>query len=336
MKTATAEMKVPTGAFTVAPGVWGMKDKIVNFYMIQDLETEDWILVDAGLKWSYGKIKEMARSLFGKESRPSCIILTHGHFDHVGAVHRLAEEWEVPVFAHHMEIPYLTGKSSYPPPDSTVGGGMMSAMAFMYPKAPINIWQFVRVLPSDETIPGIHGWKYIHTPGHAPGHISLFREEDKVLIAGDAFVTTKQESAISSLTSKRESSGPPKYFTTDWDAAEASVRKLAYLHPNTAATGHGAPMRGTELKEALEYLIKNFKEVAVPSQGRYVTQAAIADANGVVYVPENKSSLNQHIIWKALTVSAAIALGFAISNITMRRRRNRLYKEDMLNFEYNY
>ncbi|WP_207497185.1 MBL fold metallo-hydrolase [Aridibaculum aurantiacum] len=330
------ERKVPAGAFTVAPGIWGMKDKIVNFYMIEDQQSGGWVLIDAGLKWSYGKIKSMATKLFGKESKPTCIVLTHGHFDHVGSVARLAEEWEVPVFAHYMEIPYLTGKSSYPPPDPSVGGGMMSAMAFMYPKTPINIWQHVRVLPNDETIPGLNGWKYIHTPGHAPGHISLFREDDKILIAGDAFVTTKQESAISSMTNRRELSGPPKYFTTDWDAAEASVRKLAYLHPNVAATGHGAPMEGAELKESLEHLVKNFREIALPAQGRYLHQPAVADVNGVVYVPEKQNAASNGMVWKAFSVSAAIALGFVISNISTKRRRLRYYKQDMLNFEYNY
>ena len=52
--------------FQVAPGVWGMKDIFVNMYMIQDSESGKWVLVDAGLKTSAGKIKKMAADLFGE------------------------------------------------------------------------------------------------------------------------------------------------------------------------------------------------------------------------------------------------------------------------------
>jgi len=122
--------KVPSNLFTVAPGVWGRKDVFVNFYMVQDQEDDKWVLVDSGLKWSASKIKEMATHLFGAGSTPKAIILTHGHFDHTGSVEKLAEEWDVPVYAHHLEIPYITGESNYPPADPTVGGGLMATMSF--------------------------------------------------------------------------------------------------------------------------------------------------------------------------------------------------------------
>jgi len=109
------QKKNTTNFFTVAPGVWGMKDVFVNIYMILNPFDGNWVLVDAGLKWSAPKIKKMAQQLFG-DSKPSAIILTHGHFDHVGSLEKLIEEWNVPVYAHYLEIPYLTGKSSYPHP----------------------------------------------------------------------------------------------------------------------------------------------------------------------------------------------------------------------------
>jgi glyoxylase-like metal-dependent hydrolase (beta-lactamase superfamily II) len=113
-------------------------------------------------------------------------------------------------------------------------------------------------------------WQWIHTPGHTPGHISLFRKSDGILIAGDAITTVKQESLLSVLTQKQELNGPPAYFTTDWNKAEESVRTLQQLKPTLAITSHGAPMRGEELKAALEDLSANFHEEAVPEQGRYV------------------------------------------------------------------
>lgn len=302
--------------FSVAPGVWGKKELFVNFYMIQDRVTGSWALVDAGLKWSAPKIRRMAVELFGEEKHPVAIILTHGHFDHVGAVATLAEEWNVPVYAHRLEIPYLTGRSSYPPADPTVGGGVMASMSWAYPKGPIDIHSFVKPLPDDNTIPGLSDWKYIHTPGHAPGHISLFRESDKVLIAGDAFVTTKAESAFYALTHLKHLSGPPKYFTCNWASAKLSVLKLAALDPEVAATGHGKPMHGEEMRNALHNLSRRFEELAQPAQGRYVNEPAVTDETGVLFLPPQPQSATIPTAVKVLGISLAV---LSVAYILYRR-----------------
>ena len=72
------------------------------------------------------------------------------------------------------------------------------------------------------------------TPGHTPGHVSLWRADDQAVIAGDAFITTSQESVYAVMTQREELHGPPQYFTTDWDAAKLSVQKLADLNPTVA------------------------------------------------------------------------------------------------------
>ena len=294
--------KKESGIFNVARGVWGMKDIFVNFYMVANPDNT-WVLIDAGLKTSAPKIKKMARKLFGANDKPSCIILTHGHFDHIGSLKLLAEEWDVPVYAHSLEMPYLTGKSSYPPPDPTVGGGIMPVLSVMFPRGPIDIWGRLTILPEDGTLPNLPGWKFFHTPGHAPGHISLFREEDRVLIAGDAFVTTNQQSALSIMFQKKELCGPPKYFTYDWDLAKQSVRELIKLDPETVATGHGKPMQGPEMREALHELNNNFYEEAVPEGGRYTHHPAVADATGFIYIPPASFNKRKAII-KVLGIAA--------------------------------
>lgn len=314
--------KETTDVFSVAPGVWGKKDLFVNYYFIQDEDNGSWVLVDAGLKWSASKIKSTAEQLFGPNTRPSAIILTHGHFDHIGALETLLDEWNVPVYAHTLELPYLNGKSSYPPADPTVGGGMMATMSWMYPKGPVNLTSQLQQLPTDNSVPGLKQWKYIHTPGHSPGHISLFREGDKVLIAGDAFVTTKAESALYALSYRKHLSGPPMYFTCNWASAKISVLKLAALDPEIVATGHGVPMFGQEMRNALNRLSTRFDALALPSTGRYVNEPAVTDESGVLYVPPAPAPVSARTV-KILGLSLAVlSLGLLIYQQVKMKKKN--------------
>jgi glyoxylase-like metal-dependent hydrolase (beta-lactamase superfamily II) len=133
------------------------------------------------------------------------------------------------------------------------------------------------------------GWRWIATPGHAPGHVSLWRDSDRALIAGDAFITTTQESAYAVATQRPEIHGPPMYYTPDWENARDSVQRLARLEPELAVTGHGPAMHGPAMREALHTLARDFDRIAVPSQGRSVDEPARADRGGVTYVPPKPS-----------------------------------------------
>jgi glyoxylase-like metal-dependent hydrolase (beta-lactamase superfamily II) len=295
----------------VAAEVSYLLDRIVNVCFVGSPGASDreWVLVDAGLPGSADKIKRAAARLFGPESRPSAIILTHGHFDHIGSIHTLVRDWDVPVYAHELELPYLTGRSAYPPPDPFVGGGAMSAMSMLFPKAPINLGSRVHELPADGSVPGMRGWRWIPTPGHAPGHVSLVRDSDRTLIAGDAFTTTKQESFVAALTQRPEMHGPPMYFTPDWDEARTSVRHLADYAPTAAITGHGPPMRGERLQSELRNLSSRFDEVARPAHGRYRDRPAVTDASGVVDVPPPVVSART-VALTGLAVGAVVGIAY--------------------------
>jgi glyoxylase-like metal-dependent hydrolase (beta-lactamase superfamily II) len=245
---------------------------IVNVVYIGDPSPDDgrWVLIDAGVGGTARTIERGAERRFGHAAQPEAIVLTHGHFDHVGALTELAEKWNVPIYAHSLEHPYLNGSQSYPPPDPSVGGGLMSTLSRFYPRGPIDVSRWLAELPEDGRVPAMPGWQWIHTPGHTRGHVSLWRASDRTLIVGDAFVTTGQESAYSVLTQKPELHGPPMYYTTDWDNARASVERLAGLQPETIITGHGPPMHGPAMREALDTLAREFDHVAIPKQGRYV------------------------------------------------------------------
>jgi len=308
--SATEERELSNNVFFVAPGVWRMKDLFVNVFIIQNREGTDWMLVDAGLKTSAPKIRAMVEELFGSSgSTPKGIIMTHAHFDHRGALAQLAEEWGVPVYCHHMERPYLTGQASYPPPDPSVGGGMMSLLSFAYPAGPIDVTEHLQELPEGGNVPELEDWRWIHTPGHTPGHISLFREVDGVLVSGDAFVTTMQESVLAVITQKKYVCGPPKYFTPDWIAASQSVRELAELEPNVIVTGHGQAMYGDEARKELHKLSKQFWKQGMPATGRYVKKAAEFNSNGVpTLIPKPGYGFAVRILGAA----ALLTLGYII------------------------
>ncbi|GEP11017.1 MBL fold metallo-hydrolase [Methylobacterium gnaphalii] len=244
-----------------------------------------WVLVDAGVPGSKKTIRETAQTRFGAGARPAAILLTHGHFDHVGVLEDLAQEWDAPVYAHALERPYLDGSAAYPTPDPSVGGGLMARISPLYPTNPVDVSARLHTLPEDGSVPHLDGWRWIHTPGHSTGHVSFWREADGSLVVGDAFVTTAQESAYAVATQAPELHGPPLYLTIDWPAAAESVRRLAALKPERAITGHGRPLSGPELRRGLDALAQDFERIAVPEQGRYVAAPARAEDGSAYRAP---------------------------------------------------
>lgn len=270
------------GTHQIRPDVAYKRLAIVNvvFYGRLAARDRDWVLIDTGIAGMSGSIVEAATERFGQHSKPAAIILTHAHFDHTGNVEWLSNHWDCPVFAHPLEFPYLDGTAAYPPPDPFVGGGVMSLLSPIYPRGPVDISQRLRSLPADGYVPFMPGWKWLLTPGHTPGHISLWRARDKVLIAGDAFITTRQESLYSVLFQKPELHGPPMYYTTDWDQAEISVKLLSELSPELVISGHGEALLGEPMREALNTLADRFREIAIPRRGKYVAKPARLQADG--------------------------------------------------------
>lgn len=250
--------------------VYYYTNQIVNVVMIGKPGSDKWVLIDAGMPRSGEEIKKVAEERFGKGNKPAAIILTHGHFDHVGGLVHLVKEWKVPVYAHPLEFLYLIGEKRYPEPDTSVEGGILAKISSIYPIEPINVSEVLQELPKNGGLPWLPDWKWIHVPGHSPGQIALFRESDRVLIAGDAFVTVKQDSLYKVLVQKTEVHGPPVYLTTNWEMAKDSVKKLAALKPQYAITGHGSAIEGKALEEGLNDLAINFEEKAVPSHGKFV------------------------------------------------------------------
>ena len=260
------------GVREIAPDLAYRRLGLVNAVFCGEPGSRDWVLVDTGVPGTRGLILGAAEERFGQDVPPAAIVLTHGHFDHVGALEDLVARWNVPVFAHALEHRFLDGSTAYPPPDPGVGG-LMARLSPLYPREPVNVADHLERLPEDGTIPVMPGWTWIHTPGHCPGHVSLWREADRTLIAGDAVITTNQESAYAVAVQTPQIHGPPQYFTTDWEAAAHSARALADLEPERMITGHGPAMEGADMRRALHDLARDFRRIAVPDGGTYVDEA---------------------------------------------------------------
>ncbi|HXG56800.1 MAG TPA: MBL fold metallo-hydrolase [Vicinamibacterales bacterium] len=292
-----------------ARGVERVATGFVNCYLVGT--AGNWVLVDTGLPGCSALVHRAADALFGPDAVPKAIVLTHGHFDHAGNTNAIAADLNIPVYAHDLERPYLDGRSDYPPGDPTIGGAI-AQMSRAFPSSGRTV-PTLKGLDGDR-IPDMEGWRWIHTPGHTAGHISLFRESDGVLIAGDALTTMDLDSWTEQVKRTPQFCVPPSPMTTDWEAARQSVLTLAALKPRVVAAGHGVPIAGAGVTDAMHRFAGRFTP---PPHGRYVTTPAVAGPAGVEWVPPPvPDPLPKRAAGVAMVVVGAIGLAAA-----MRGRR---------------
>jgi glyoxylase-like metal-dependent hydrolase (beta-lactamase superfamily II) len=171
------------------------------------------------------------------------MVLTHLHPDHSGATVRLAERWGQEACVHPDELPLAAGyQAAYAIPLDR----WLMPLIRRLPKrtrarsaAAADLTPVVQAFNPQTGIPELPDWAVIHSPGHTPGHISLYRRNDGLLITGDAVVTVDLNSLTGILTGRQGVFGPPRYSTWDWAAAQRSIAALAGLEPRVLAPGHG-------------------------------------------------------------------------------------------------
>lgn len=262
----------------IAPGLACLTLAVANVYFVG--RPEGWVLVDTALTGSERAIRAAAEARFERGARPAAILLTHGHGDHSGSARALADGWDVPIYAHRTELPYLDGRSDYPPGDPTVGG-LVAVFGRVFRPSRIDLGDRLRALPADGPVPGLEGWEIIETPGHSPGHVSFFRPEDGALLAGDACATVDLSGWTGPFRGQQVA-GPPPPFTPDWVQAQRAIETLAALPVQVLGCGHGQPLTSGDVSGQLRAFSAAFRP---PAHGRYVREPARWDENGIVSLP---------------------------------------------------
>lgn len=201
----------------VSEHIWSLKSWILIPIRVWVVAGEDGVtLVDAGLSVMSGGILRFIDSLNAGPLKR--ILLTHGHGDHVGAVSRILSDRQVPVYAHGIEIPFAEGKLPYPrrkKPEAGVASGVLRPLAHS----------------QDGRLELVAGLRPYLTPGHSPGHVIYYHEQDRVMLAGDLF--TSKNGKLRK---------PMAMFTADMDEAVRSSAVLTQVDPLRLEVCHGGPV----------------------------------------------------------------------------------------------
>lgn len=201
----------------------------INCYVIDD------ILIDAGIRSSTNKILKAIR-----HKKITTHVLTHAHADHQGSSHAICEHLHIPLWTSEIEKSNAeSGKviSEYPNARHVIARFQQKFWAG-------KGHQVSKTLKEGDRV---GSFTVIDTPGHSRGHVSFFRAEDRVLIAGDALVN------MNLLTTAVGLNLPPNLFTTDKAQAIKSFHKIQALDPRIICFGHGPVLYN---QGQLERLIK--------------------------------------------------------------------------------
>lgn len=277
-KTLKGVLPMASQPKEIAPGVYCMEvGKGImrsNVYFVRS--GSSWALIDTASANCGRVIQEAAESLFGANTPPAAILLTHNHPDHAGSTLQLARRWGCLAYVHPDELPLVTAdfstffstvKGYANPLDIWIVLPLMRVMPRRRRESMLSESSFkdvARAFDPDTGVPGLPDWECIPTPGHTPGHVSFFRPSDRVLITGDAVLTVHLNSLWGFLLwgfrrNKQRLSGPPWYTTWSWRAAKESVAPLARLEPRVLACGHGLPMSGTGTAPELRAFADHFR-----------------------------------------------------------------------------
>jgi glyoxylase-like metal-dependent hydrolase (beta-lactamase superfamily II) len=223
-----------------APGIHRVEEAFTNWYLVEDGDRVT--IVDTGFPRSWRTLERALAELGRSKDALEAVVLTHGHFDHVGFAERARTELGIPVWIHEREVAVVRHPWRYDHERSRVPYFVRYPkfdLAFLAMGAKGALW--VKGLRGASTyrgdaeldVPGRP--RVVCTPGHTHGHSSLHFPERNAVIAGDAIVTRDP------YTGRRGPQIVSGAATADSAQALASLDALAATGAGTVLTGHGEP-----------------------------------------------------------------------------------------------
>jgi glyoxylase-like metal-dependent hydrolase (beta-lactamase superfamily II) len=224
----------------VAPGVHRIEDAYTNWYLVE--AGGRLTVVDAGVPTSWDSFTDALGRIGRSPSDVDALVLTHGHFDHLGFAERARRELGVPVWVHEDDVPltrnpmgyaHERGRSRY-----LVNPGALPIMASLLRNRafwPAPVAEVRTFSNGSLDVPGSP--RVIFSPGHTYGHCALHLPDRDALIAGDAIVM------LDPYTGRRGPQVVSRAATAHADKALASLGALEATGAGTVLTGHGEPWR---------------------------------------------------------------------------------------------
>lgn len=226
----------------VVEGVHLLTHAYVNCYLVED--DTGVTLVDAGLPSMWSMVNEALEELGRSPADVRALVLTHGHFDHVGFASRAQREWSLPVLVHRDDAWLAAHPYRYTPERNRL----------LYPLThPRGIPFLARMVAAgalkvkgvDNTATMATGTALdlpgkpvvLPTPGHTQGHCALHLPDRDVVICGDALVT------IDPYTGKAGPQIVASAATADSSDALMSLKAIWATDVTTLLPGHGDPWR---------------------------------------------------------------------------------------------
>lgn len=212
-------------------------------------DSDSWTLVDTGMPVSAPAIRELANRA-GADGLPlRTILLTHQDLDHIGGLPDFQAGEAPTVYAHPDDEGAINGTQPMLKMTPERMAGLLQQLppivrqqfeqTFLRPSRP-NV---DRTFTDGETLPIAGGLVVIHTPGHTPGHVSLYHRPSKTLIAGDAM-----------LANDGELQGPNPAHTPDYAQALESLKKFQAFEIENVICYHGGLVQGN-IQERIAKLV---------------------------------------------------------------------------------
>jgi glyoxylase-like metal-dependent hydrolase (beta-lactamase superfamily II) len=221
----------------VAPGIHRVEDAFVNFYVVED--GGRLTVVDAGHPLSWRALQDALDTLGHRLDAIDALVLTHGHFDHVGFAKRAHDELGVPVHVPRGEEELVDEPWDYEHEEPRLPYArhpkFLAIFTAMGAKGALLVKGLDEVVPFEPDavldVPGRP--RAVATPGHTHAHSALLLADRDAVIAGDAVVM------LDPYTGREGPCIVAGAATADSEQALASLGALAQTGAQHVLTGHG-------------------------------------------------------------------------------------------------